>query len=257
MAVGRTIAGVSQKPEYRVHRGPAVPGINLGSPRGFGNGLCDRIKQDILRRTAPGPVREQNPFTVNSKEPRSLEGMAPASAGGRSQANDGGNLLAVPPPGLPGVGGTPGHPLKSDLESLTTGSDFVGSSIESKRISRGWLDWILRFRSGRAATGGRRPLVQEELRLNDVRPVRSRLLESTVAESTVAELQLGAAERAPNRLGNPFSVKVAVGTGTRVTSTSAPAGTTPGSASSRIRAGRLSTWLRRGDRKAGEETLGA
>lgn len=251
MAVGRTIAGVSQKPEYRIHRGPAVPGINLGSPRGFGNGLCDRIKQDILRRTAPSPVREQNPFTVNSEEPRSLEGWAPASAGGRSQPNDGGNRMGVTPPGLDGGEETPSHPLKSEPGRLRAESDVVGASIDANRISDGWLGWILRFRWGSSVTGGRRPLVQEELHLNDVRPVRSRLL-----ESTVAELPVSAAERGPNRLANPFSVKIGVGTGTRVLSTSAPVGTPPRSAPARTMADRLPNWLRRGDRRAGEETLG-
>lgn len=255
MAVGRTIAGISQKPEYRIHRGPAVPGINLASPRGFGNGLCDRVKQDILRRTAPKPVREQNPFTANSKEPRSLKGVALASAGGRSQRTDGEILLASPPEGpLMDVEAAPVRELSAKPARLADGLAAVERRDASERISWGWLSWITGLRPGSRSRGTGRPLVQEELCLNDVRPVRSRLLEPPGTGASPSSVK-----RAAGWFVNPFSAKEGKDLSgiASATATSTKAGTQSGAASVRSKTDRLPAWLRRRDRKASEEFLEA
>lgn len=253
MAVGRTIAGVSQKPEYRIHRGPAVPGINLASPRGFGNGLCDRVKQDILRRTAPKPVQEQNPFTANSKEPRSLNGAALASAGGRSGQTEG-EILRTSPPERPltGVEAVPVCERSSKPVRVPDRSAAVERPDASQRTSWRWLAWITRLRPGSWSRGTGRPLVQEELRLNDVRPVRSRLLEppGTGASPSSVGHTVG-------WFANPFSANEGRDLNAIATATATPtrAETQSGAVPVRSKADRLSTWLRRRDRKASEEFL--
>ena len=254
MAVGRTIAGITQKPEYRIHRGPAVPGINLGSPRGFGNGLCERVRQDILRRTAPKPVREQNPFAANSEEPRSLQSVVPAPAGGRSEPIEYATALGVGPEVGPATETTAALATDPEIAYLTLGSVPALCESESKKKSGGWLAWITGLRpwSRVAATG--RALVQEELRLNDVRPLRSRL-----AEPGAEQTESLSAMRPADRLANPFSMKADVGASVtpEATAKGAGAGRSSGSGAARTMADRLPEWLRRRDRKTDEEFLEA
>ncbi|MSU34940.1 MAG: hypothetical protein EXS36_07465 [Pedosphaera sp.] len=257
MAVGRTIAGVSQKPEYRIHRGSAVPGINLASPRGFGNGLCDRVKQDILRRTAPKPVRERNPFAANSKEPRSLQGVAPALAGGRSRPTDGEILLArTPEIPMTDVEAAPVPGLNSGPGRMAVESVAVEMPWAAGKIRWGWLAWITGLRPGSRVRGTGRPLVQEELRLNDVRPLRSRLMEPATEGTSPSS-----ATRTVGWFANPFSVRAGRGangvkdSSARANSTEAEAPS--GSAPARSKADRFPAWLRRRDPKPSEEFLEA
>jgi hypothetical protein len=226
IAAGRTVASVTRRPHYRLSNHPAVPTINIGRPKAYGNGPSKYVREKLVRQQSPRPARVGDSPVAQVEEPRSLQERNPAPAIVAAVAAQ----AAKPAPALAlardvrGDGGVEAKPViaastapverldpvepaavkpqlsgggASVLPKLVPEGNVLGGSKGAARAGSGrslrWLKWLRPLGLGVRKRGN---WVQAELSLDEVRPVRSALNE----EDTVTE---ASRSRAAFRAGGP------------------------------------------------------
>lgn len=184
MAAGRSVDG-SRRADYRVVNGPAVPAINQGRPKGYGNGLVERVREEMNRRMQ---ARNRNPFSVSASA-ASASAPGGASALPVATATPGDEFEVEPVGAERKVDAAPsgvGDGAKGGMEGERT--VFLAASKAPARdvasagaggrgfgvMARMWA-WLRRGGKGKGGDDSR--MYQEELRLDSVKPLRSRLQE--------------------------------------------------------------------------------